>query len=338
MLKFVLLVCVSSLCGAFMRTKHNNNHHNQYNRLSALSTSSKGTKIAPEVVESVSNWLVLQPLESIVSPEDLKKCAEELNANDRYWQQNRPLFEKYWDRLEDTLRTEKRSLRQVLGEKTINNLLTRVEAWDIYEPTTVRAFLQNAAFEDMIGGILYEGIFMFIQKVDIIGNIIDKIPVLGPVRKIVMTEFKSSLDKTVGGQVKAFLSTFNRIAVERMIEYVLNAKNRSALQKANGAVARSLFDRPLASIAPGKDTSILLRDQLWNLLRDVPPSEIITLTETMYERVASKSIQDFGDAQQLLDAVPTFRKVLEDNTARFFETTEGANLLKDMAIVALNED
>jgi hypothetical protein len=226
-----------------------------------------------------------------------------------------------------------------LGEKTTNILVVRVEAWDIYEPTTVRAFLQNAAFEDMIGGILYEGIFMFIQKVDIIGNIIDKIPLLGPVRKIVMTEFKSSLDKTLGGQVKAFLSTsFNRIAVERMIEFFLASKNRPALLRANGAVAKSLFDRPLSSIAPGKDTTLLLRERLWNLLRDVPPSEIITLTETMYDRVASKSLQDFGDAQQLLDAVPTFRKVLEVNVARFFETTEGANLLKDMAIVALNDD
>ena len=43
------------------------------------------------------------------------------------------------------------------------------------------------------GGILYEGIFEFLRKVDIIGNIINRLPIIGPIRVAIMKEFKSSL-------------------------------------------------------------------------------------------------------------------------------------------------
>ena len=333
----------------------------------------KGDNIAPSVVESVTGWLTKESLQQLYPQPLLKQTLEELNGNKEFLEQNRPTFEKYWDKIEESIRKEKRSLRSLLGEKTVNSLLIRIEAFDIYEPTTVRAFLQAPAFEEMLGGILYEGIFLFIQKADIIGNIIDKIPgitisypnsslshrntspsypffspsfiiynhtlsVLGPVRKVVINEFKNQLDKTVGQQVKSFLSSFNRIAVQRMIEYLLNPKNRGSLQKANRAVAQSLFDRPLSSLSPGIETTLILRERIWSVIINAPPSEIVLLFDSMYDRVSTKTLDDFGDAQQLLDAVPTARKVLEDNIARFFDTTEGNNLLKDMALAALNDD
>jgi len=161
--------------------------------------------------------------------------------------------------------------------------------------------------------------------------------VLGPVRKVVINEFKNQLDKSVGSQVKSFLTTFNRIAVQRMIEYLLNPKNRGSLQKANRAVAASLFDRPVNSLSPGAETMLILRERVWAIVINAPPSEIVLLFDSLYDRVSTKSLDDFGDPQLLLDAVPTARKVLEDNIARFFDTTEGNNLLKDMALAALND-
>jgi len=298
----------------------------------------KGHVVAPKVVDSVNAWLTHEPIARVLPREDFKLTLDELNANAAFWEKNKPTFEKYWDRVEDTFRKEKRSLRQILGDKAVNGLLQRIESWDIYEPTTVRAFLQNAAFEDMMGGILYEGIFMFIQRVDIVGNIIDKIPVLGPVRKLVITEFKSQLDKTVGGQVKGFLSTFNRIAVERMIEYILSPKNRPMLQKANRAVAQSLLERPFSSIGPDRKTSLAVRDRLWQWFRAAPPSEFVALFDAMYTRLGTKALQDFGDVQQVIDVSPTARKILEDNVARFLETPDGVALLKDLALAALSDE
>ena len=85
------------------------------------------------------------------------------------------------------------------GEKNTNNILKAVEGVDIYEPASVRAFLQNSAFENMIGGILYEGIFEFLQKVDIIGNIVNSLPLIGPMRQAIVKEFKNTMDRTLGG-------------------------------------------------------------------------------------------------------------------------------------------
>ena len=58
------------------------------------------------------------------------------------------------------------------GVDASRKLLIAVGDLDIYDATTVQAFLQAPAFEQMIGGILYEGIFEFLQRVDIIGNIV----------------------------------------------------------------------------------------------------------------------------------------------------------------------
>lgn len=136
----------------------------------------KGITIAPSVVDSVTGWLTKESFEQLYPQPLLKRTLEELNGNKEYLEQNRLTFEKYWDKLAEIWAKEKRSLRTLLGDKTVNSLLLRIEGFDIYEPTTVTAFLQAPAFEEMMGGILYEGIFLFIQRVDIIGNIIDKIP------------------------------------------------------------------------------------------------------------------------------------------------------------------
>jgi len=49
----------------------------------------------------------------------------------------------------------------------------------------------------IVGGILYEGIFEFLRKVDIIGNIINRLPIIGPIRVAIMKEFKASLGVTM---------------------------------------------------------------------------------------------------------------------------------------------
>jgi len=49
----------------------------------------------------------------------------------------------------------------------------------------------------IVGGILYEGIFEFLRKVDIIGNIINRLPIIGPIRVAIMKEFKASLGGTM---------------------------------------------------------------------------------------------------------------------------------------------
>ena len=312
--------------------------HNKF-KLSASKPeiSPVSAAIAPKIVDAANDWIANEPFENFIPREDLSTALQELNQNQQFWNTNRPTYDKWWLKLEQSARQESRPLRVMLGETATNQVLSTVEELNVYEPGIVRAFLSNSAFENMIGGILYEGIFEFIQKIDLIGNIIDKIPVLGPIRQIVIKEFKTNLDKTLGVQVKSFLVSFNRVAVQRMIEFVLSPSNQKSLQKANRNVVQNILDRPFSSIIPGQSTINAVRDRFWLLLVSTPPNELIELFDSLYDQVSVNSLQSFGDAEDFLDIAPTIRKIIEMNLGRFFDTESGRNLLKDIAIITLKE-
>jgi hypothetical protein len=241
--------------------------------------SKRTAELAPMASDALQKWIFNEPLQQIVPRESLSAAVKEIQSNGAFWDANKSLYEKWWLKFEDTVREEKRPLKDILGKQFVDELLGNIEKTDVYDPTTVRAFLQNPAFEFMIGGILYEGIFEFIQRVDIIGNIVNGLPIIGPIRQTIMSEFKKNLDKTLGGQVKTFLSSFNRVAVQRMIDFVLSPSNRLSLQKANRNLVQSLLERPIASVVPNKETTNMLRDRLWLALRETPPSEAVSIGE-----------------------------------------------------------
>ena len=236
--------------------------------------------LAPKAADAVEKWLLNEPFDQILPREDLSEAVREFQSNSASLESNKALFEKWWLQFEKTIREETRPLKIILGSQATSELLENVEKADVYDPTTVRAFLQNPAFETMIGGILYEGIFEFIQRVDIIGNIVNKLPIIGPIRQTIMSEFKKNLDKSLGGQVKVFLSSFNRVAVQRMIDFILSPSNRISLQKANRNVVQSFLERPLSTVIPDAKFSIMVRDQIWKALPEVPTAEAISVGRT----------------------------------------------------------
>ena len=233
--------------------------------------------IAPKAADALQKWIFNEPLSQIVPRDDISSAVKELQGNAAFWDSNKSLFDKWWLQFENTARDEVRPLKEIVGTQATTELLNAIEKADVYDPTTVRAFLQNSAFETMIGGILYEGIFEFIQRVDIIGNIVNGLPIIGPIRQTIMSEFKKNLDRTLGGQVKTFLASFNRVAVQRMIDFILSPTNRLSLQKANRSLVQSLLERPFSSVIPNKETTVMLRDRLWTALRETPTSEAVSI-------------------------------------------------------------
>ena len=245
---------------------------------------------APKAADAVEKWLLNEPFDQILPRENLSAAVKEFQSNSASLESNKALFEKWWLQFEKTMREETRPLKEILGSQTVSELLENVEKADVYDPTTVRAFLQNPAFETMIGGILYEGIFEFIQRVDIIGNIVNKLPIIGPIRQTIMSEFKKNLDKSLGGQVKTFLSSFNRVAVQRMIDFILSPSNRISLQIANRNVVQSLLERPLSTVIPDANFSLVVRDQIWKALTEVPTAEAISVGRNYYHSICALSI------------------------------------------------
>ena len=69
----------------------------------------------------------------------------------------------------------------------------------------VTAVLRSEAVELLLGHVLYEGIVEFIQQVDVLGNVVNSLPVIGPIRVQIMTAARDQLDLLVGKQIASFL-------------------------------------------------------------------------------------------------------------------------------------
>ena len=92
------------------------------------------------------------------------------------------------------------------------------------------------------------GIFEFIKQVDIIGNIVNNLPIIGPIRQQIMASFKTELDRTLGKQVKGFLGTYSRLATEQLVSLVLSEDNAAGFRSARRRLVEQILSRPVSSL------------------------------------------------------------------------------------------
>lgn len=241
---------------------------------------------ARRFLDDLQAWLREQPAAALVSRDEAHRLLEDLRKDDAFWSRVRPHFDRAWARAEERLRGERRGLRELLSPEAQGRLLDAVEGMDP-DPEAVRTFLRTPAIETMLGSILYAGIFEFIKKVDLLGNLINKLPVIGPIRKRVMAAFAEEVETRLEGQIKAFLGTFSGLAVERMIQFVLSDENREGFRKARRRLAEHLMQRPVASLLPDPATSERWRETAWRGLREASITDEAQLLEWLY--------QDHGD-------------------------------------------
>jgi hypothetical protein len=215
----------------------------------------------------------------------------------------------------------------LIGEKNVVKVLNTVESWDVYDPQTVHTFLYNTPlFENMIGGILYEGIFEFIKRVDVLGNIVNKLPIIGPIRMAIAAELKSSLDRTIGVQIKTFLSSYNKIAVQRMAEFVLSPSNQVALRKVNINIVDSLVSKPISSLLPLDDAhanNAQLKKAVWSALMHTPMSEVEPVVDVIYDKIGTIPFGNIltGSVSEVLNSSATANTVFSRNIMRFLVST-----------------
>lgn len=109
---------------------------------------------------------------------------------------------------------------------------------------------------------------------------------IGPIRRAIVEEFKRYIDNSIGGQIKTFLASFNKIAVQRIVDFVLNDKNRQAFQRANQNVLRVLLDRPINELLPAADSdeSLQLKEALWRVLSRTEQADIARIVGSLYGR------------------------------------------------------
>lgn len=218
-------------------------------------------------VQRFDAWLRTQTLEALLPRAELQALLEEAGGDDAAWQRTRPHFERLWTRADELLRAEQRPLEALLSPEARTQLLDAAAAAEP-DPEAVRAFLRSPAIEAMLGAVLYEGINEFLRRADLLGNMLNQLPVIGGIRRRVMDLFKEEVETRLGGQIKGFLGGFSGRAVEKMIGYVLSEEHRPGFREARRRLAEHLLRRPVTSLVPDAQSSLRWRDAAWEALRE----------------------------------------------------------------------
>ena len=177
---------------------------------------------------------------------------------------------------------------------------------------------------------MYDGIYEFFQTIDVFGNIISRLPIIGPIRNQIRDETKKQLDKTLGPLVKSFLNTYTKVAVGEASNFVLSPANRKMFGSANQRLAESLIDRPLAQLLPSGEMTAKLRDDAFEYIRAVEVDDFQEYVSFVYGFLGDKSLDAAVDVGRVLESSPTLRRTVdhiwaEATAAQAAESANGAD-------------
>ena len=291
-------------------------------------------------VRRVANYLAKQTLESILSPSDVRAMTNELffenNSkstilNDASYLQ----YVKLCKKIEDRLRKEdKRTPVDLLGKELTDRILSSIRGdggrRGNYDPQTVLTFLESDAINSLLTKLLYDAIFEFTMKIDILGNAISSLPLLGPVRNQVLKESKRNMDRTLGPLLQRFLSGYTRVATRQAVDFMVSEENASSFGKANVRLVSYLLEkRTVADWLPDESLLAEGREEVWKylvglesgdgnvIIKDDQKKIVEQGIEWMYNLAGDKSIEDVGlNINDILDASPT----LERSLGKFWHT------------------
>lgn len=313
------------------------------------------TKTKAEI-RNIANHLATQTLESLLSPSEARTITDELlfdNTsqstifNDSSYQQ----YVKYWAKVEARLREEnERTPADLLGRELTERILSSIRgdapagkngrgggtSGTGYDAQTVLTFLESDAVNSLFTQLLYDAIFEFTTKFDILGNAISKLPLLGPVRNQVLKESKRNMDRTLGPLLQSFLSGYTRVAIRQAVDFVVSEENASAFGKANARLVGYLLEkRTVADWIPEEKVLAEWREEAWAYLVGLEEGDgdggkvkadqkmvVEQSIEWVYDLVGDKCIEDGGvNVDEILDASPT----LERSLGQFWERCKDAS-------------
>lgn len=282
-------------------------------------------------VDLLGQWASRESLNSIAPKEEVLAVVKELSfsASNEFWSTQYKNYSTLYDKLDRQVREDDRPISDILGKNATASLLSLVDKADIFDAQSVNVFLKTPAFEEILSNVIYDAIFQFIEKADILGNIINTLPVIGPIRKTINDSLKKSLDQTLGKQIKVFLVDYNRVALQRIIDYISSKENRPKFRKANILLVTSLLSRTANSLLPSIADSGKLKDRIWEfVVNGIGEQETAALLDSLYEAVGEDRVGSFVDFEAVLRQSPSLRRMLEAALARLVASDEGKRLIE----------
>eukprot|EP00617_Octactis_speculum_P019036 CAMPEP_0185763802 /NCGR_PEP_ID=MMETSP1174-20130828/22698_1 /TAXON_ID=35687 /ORGANISM="Dictyocha speculum, Strain CCMP1381" /LENGTH=282 /DNA_ID=CAMNT_0028446041 /DNA_START=93 /DNA_END=941 /DNA_ORIENTATION=+ len=274
-------------------------------------------------VDAIEQWSRAQTLRTFIPPDEMAAAIRDLRNNEAMWAQVKPNYERLSRRIEDQLRDETRTISELMGESVREKLLDSVNQLD-GDPEATRAFFTSPAVESVIGSILYDAIFEFIKTVDILGNIVNSLPVIGPIRQQIMGSLRKELDRTLGRQVKGFLGSYSKLATEQLATLVLSEANAAGFRTATRKIVEQVLERPVNSLLPSPATAEEIRNTAWDMANQPLPLADDEIIERVYSTFGDVKVEDLG-----IEDVEPIRRLADGVLERFLASEEGKAFLAE---------
>eukprot|EP00908_Phaeocystis_cordata_P010241 Transcript_21082.p1 GENE.Transcript_21082~~Transcript_21082.p1 ORF type:complete len:421 (+),score=145.76 Transcript_21082:46-1263(+) len=289
---------------------------------------------ASQLLDLLEVWLRRQAISSVLSRSQATGLLEELRGDRRFWAQQRKQFARVWTSLVDGLKQEPRPLSAVLGDSTSSRLLDAFEEMD-EEPALVDAILRSEVVEKMLGHVLYEGILEFVQRADLLGNLVNGLPILGPLRKQVVTEVRKRFEEVIGDQLVSFLGQYSATAAGHAASFALNEDNRVLLKAARRKVGAKLLKTPISQLVSLNELEmVILRDSIWSAVQEFRLPNEDQLLDALYAEFGHEPFEILLPKQNQADrgGAPFFdagRDVLRGTLSSFLASDDWARWMHE---------
>jgi hypothetical protein len=279
-----------------------------------------------ELIELWRDWVRERSVNDLLARVDLTAIGREIAKDDETRQAAYKLYDLVWDWVRDELAREERTVREIMGGELSDHVLTLAQTKEPDEETA-RILFRSSAAEAMFGRVLYEGITEFLSRVDMIGAILDKVPLIGGIKGKIEDNIPEGTGGLVEGRIKQFLGNFSGAACEKALNFVLSPEHVDDVQAVQAEVVRYLLDQPVSDYVPDSEESEQLKEAVWAGLEE-RLNEIDLLMDRLdrfYERINSYSLEEFFPE----DLPPTVEKVAASILERFLQEEPVRDWLSD---------
>merc|ERR1712125_251344 len=103
----------------------------------------------------------------------------------------------------------------------------------------------------------------FLQTVDLLGNAVNRLPILGPLRQQVVDGLRKEVDRVLGAQINQFLGRNTRMVAERTLLPLLTAQsNRDMLASSAQQFVAYILKRAVGDLVPVDASSDVLKKEI----------------------------------------------------------------------------
>jgi len=265
---------------------------------------------SPSMPEAI-DWFQKESLHSLLPKADALQILDELISDEGLIDDSEAMLEQNWAKIERRIATENRSTKEIVGDETSDRLLKSVASADVYDNEAVRAFLSSDAINSLFAKILYDGIYEFFQTIDVFGNLISNLPIIGPIRNQIRDETKRNLDRTLGPLVQGFLRSYTKVAVLQASDFIISPSNKQSFGNANVRLVSSILERPVSSLLPPSGLAASLRKDFFNYIRSLKVEDVEQYADFVYDIFGDKSVNQAVNVNRILDSSPTLTNTLE---------------------------